>query len=194
MEKVFEFRNGKVRVTYNEPGKIQGFEEKYVSASVQRNTRKCTSVYSVGVEAMAHTGGRMCYGKLSVSVRPQKEADKINITIAVTEENTIKFRNSLLLDDSYVYCGLPEEYVELMLDCVANAIEAVETFPQCTLFFEEAANCEAGSSSMYFGGIAELLVRMIEKENAADIFFMSEKEFAEHFFKGEGAGRLCLAL
>ncbi len=194
MEKIFEFRNGKIRVTYNEVQKSQNIEEKYVRASVKRKTRRCTDEYSVGVEAMAHTGGRMCYGKLSVSMRPQEEADKINIAIAVTEENTVKLSNSLLLDDSYVYCSLPEEYAEHMLDCVINAIEAAETFPQCVLVFEEAANCEAGSSSMYFGGIAELLIRMIEKDNAAEIFLMNENVFAEQFFNGEGAGRLCLAL
>lgn len=73
--------------------------------------------------------------------------------MAFTSKNTTKYEDSCLINDTYVYKGLPEEYAEQVIASINSAILKRGRYPQCNIIIEDAANCEIGSSPMIFGNI-----------------------------------------
>lgn len=181
MEKLFEFKNGKVKVTYNEQLMTKEYEEQCLSKIIPHKTKTFSESFSLGVELMIHVGPRICYGMLVAQVMPYDEQDFIKVLISFTRENTIRYRDSILLNDEYVYEGLPEEYVEQVSDSIYQAIGEKEAYPQCHIYFGHSANCEVGSSPMFFSIIAEMIINILYDNSMEDIFSMDKEEFKEKY-------------
>lgn len=60
---------------------------------------------------------------LGVQVHPNKEINSVKVDVTFTEGNSIRYYDSCLLDDSRVYKGLPEEYVESVIRKVISEIK-----------------------------------------------------------------------
>lgn len=46
---------------------------------------------------MIHKGGRICYGMLVAQVLPYNETNAVKVSIAYTRENSIRYKESILL-------------------------------------------------------------------------------------------------
>ena len=184
MVKVFKYRNGEVKVTWDEqPPMFKDYEYEWQYEEIKTKTYKTLESFFIGAEVMIHTGGRMCYGMLTAKVQPNDEKDIVKVAIAVTHENTIHYEGSLLLDDTYVYKGLPEEYINQIKSNIIKTVLDKETYPQCVISFEDAANCEVGSSPMLFGMVAELIVDLICTSSKDDILAMDIEDFTKQYIK-----------
>ena len=58
-----------------------------------------------------------------------------------------------------------------------------ESYPQCKIAINYAANCEVGSNPMIFGIIAETLIKLICNSSAEKIQNMDIKTFAEEYIR-----------
>lgn len=157
------------------------YEEEWTAQEIRKTTKKVLNPFSVGVELVVHTGPRMCYGMLMAYVTPSDEQDCIKVSIAYTKENTIKHPNSLLSDDRYVYKGLPEEYVEDIYNTISEVLNEKDYYLQCDIAFGDAANSEAGSSSMFFRIITKMILELINKNELDAISTMSIEDFTEKY-------------
>jgi len=183
MKKTFEYKSGKIKVIWNETPMEKEYEEEWITQEIRKTTKKVLNPFSVGVELMVHTGPRMCYGMLMAYVTPSDEQDCIKVSIAYTKKNTIKYPNSLLSDDRYVYKGLPEEYVEDIRNTVSEVLNEKADYLQCDIAFGEAANCEAGSSPMFFRIITKMILELIDKNEIDAISSMSIADFTAAYVK-----------
>lgn len=183
MERTFEYKSGKIKVIWNETPMEKDYEEEWITQEFRKTTKKVLKPFSVGVELMVHTGPRMCYGMLMAEVIPSDVQACIKVSIAYTKENTIKYPNSLLADDRYVYKGLPEEYVEEVFNTVSEALNEKDNYLQCDIVFGEAANCEAGSSPWIFGIITKIILALIDKNELDAISTMSIADFTTEYVK-----------
>ena len=66
--------------------------------------------FLLGIEMIVHMGGRMCYGMLAARAEPHNEQNRVNLLLAFTQKNTVRYTGTGLIDDIHVYKGLPEEY------------------------------------------------------------------------------------
>lgn len=181
MEKIFNYKNGKIKLSYNEQFEQKDYEETYLVKDFKYKTRIYSEAFSIGMELMVHKGGRICYGMLVAQVRPHEQQNVVKISITTTLENVTKYEDSILLDDRYVYKGLPQEYVEHMLSNVEKSICEKETYPQVEVSFDYAANCEVGSSSMIFGYIAEIIMDLLASDSIVEMINMDIENFTEQF-------------
>lgn len=183
MVKLFKYRNGKVKVTWDEQPMLPAYEYEWRYEEIKTNTYKTLESFFIGAEVMIHTGGRMCYGMLAAKVQPHDDKDIVKVAIAVTHENVIHYEGSLLLNDIYVYEGLPEEYINQIKSSIIKTVLEKEKYPQCVISFENAANCEVGSSPMLFGMIAELIVDLICTSSKEDVLNMNIEDFTKQYIK-----------
>ncbi len=183
MKRTFEYKSGKIKVIWNETPMEKEYEEEWITQEINKTTKKVLNPFSVGVELMVHTGPRMCYGMLMAYVTPSDEQDCIKVSVAYTKENAIKYPNSLLSDDRYVYKGLSEEYVEEVCNTVSEVINEKADYWQCDIVFGDAANCEAGSSPMFFRIITKIILELIDKNVLDAISTMSIADFTARYVK-----------
>lgn len=188
MKKRFCLKNGVVRIVCNEENGLKNVKTNWVEKKLEKETRRIAKESTLSVEAKAHRGGRMCYGMLSVRIRPSAEKDVVEVRLATTEENTIMYEESLMLGDEHVYCGFPAEYVDVTLNGIVNTIKEKEVFPQCEIVFESAANSEESSSAVFFGYIADMIINMISSGDLEAIFDMDQEMFIESYIKGKKIG------
>lgn len=183
MKKIFNYQNGKIKVTYNESPISKNYDEKYVAKEISHLTKISSNVFSLGIELMIHKGGRICYGMLNAQIQPSNEENIVKMSVGYTTENLFKYDSSILLDDEFVYQGLPEEYVGKIIDSVGQAVSQKEVYPQCEITFDYAANCEVGSSPMIFACISEMIVEIIYANSIEKIFDMNVKDFTNQYVK-----------
>ena len=177
MKKIFEYKNGKIQVTYNEQLMSKDYEDECCSKKIEHKTKVISKSFTVGVEMMIHKGGRICYGMLVAQVLPYNETNAVKVSIAYTRENSIRYKESILFDDEFVYKGLPQEYVEHIYSSAYETIIEKERYPQCDLAFEYSANCEVGSSPIIFGQITEIIMNMLYIDSIEEIFNMDIVDF-----------------
>lgn len=122
---------------------------------------------------------------LAAQVQPHNEQDCVKVSIAFTHENIVRFEKSCLTDPSYVYKGLPEEYVDRVIDHICSVILEKESYPQCHIIIENAANCEVGSSPVFFGMIAEIIANIICTGSEAEIQNMDIETFNIQYVKND---------
>lgn len=127
----------------------------------------------------------MCYGLFCVRIRPLEEMNVVKVTVAVNEENTLKYEDALLSDTEQVYRGFPKEYLELTLESIINSVNEKEVFPACEIAFECAANGEVSSSAMFFSYLAEMSIGMIAYGKMEEMLYMEQEKFAETYVKGK---------
>lgn len=179
MEKIFIYKNGKVKLIYNEHFAEKDYSEEYITGFINHETRIMENSFSIGIELMVHKGGRICYGMLAAQVRPNIEANSVKMSVAVTPQNTVKYSESILLNDEYVYRGLPKEYVAHIINCIKQSVCEKEVYPQYEVLFNYAANCEVGSSPRFFGYIAEIIMDILYSDSMEKVFGMDAVEFAD---------------
>lgn len=161
MKKIFKYRNGEIKVIWNEIPMYKDYEETYFREIIEQKTNLMLAPFSVGVELKKNNGGRIIYGLLMAHIEPGKEKNTIKISIAYTKKNTIRYEDSFLWNDALVFKGLHEEYVANVYSSICKTINRKKYYPQCDICFDYAANCEVGSSLMIFGIIAEIIMEII---------------------------------
>lgn len=181
MVKVFEYKNGQIKILWNEQPMIKNYEYSWYKEEISAKTYKVSKEFFIGLEAKINRGGRICYGMLSAKVQPYDKKDKVKISVATTHKNTVRYEKSILFDNAYVYKGLPEEYIKQMNSSIVKTILEKERYPQCAISFEDAINCEVGSSSMLFGVIAEIIVNLICTSTEEDMLNMNIEDFTKRY-------------
>lgn len=183
MQRIFEYKNGEIKVIWNEIPMHKDYEETYLRETIEKKTNLSVTPFSVGVELKKHTGGRIIYGMLMAHIEPGKEKNTVKISIAYTKKNTIRYEDSILWDDAFVFKGLEEQYVENVYRSICKTINKKEDYLQCDICFDYAANCEVGSSPMLFGMIAEMIMEIIYVNSVKEIFSMSVEDFTQKYVR-----------
>ena len=183
MNRVFEYKNGMIKIIWNEIPMSVDYESICLSKEIQKKTYALKTSFLIGVELQISTGGRVCYGMLGAQVQPYDKNDTIKLSIQYTHKNTVKYDKSFLFDDEFVYKGLPEEYIDYMCNSIYETFITKTTYPNCEINFEYAANCEIGSSPMIFGVIAEMIINLIDTSSIEDFYYISLGEFAQKYAK-----------
>lgn len=171
---------------WNEQPMNKDYEDNLFEQEIGQKTEQISTPFLLGVELKVHRGGRICYGMLIARVQPHNGPDIVKISIAFTHQNTIKYKDSFLLNEEYVYKGLPKEYLEKVSSSVCETITAKNVYPQCHILFEYAANCEVGSSPMIFGIIAEIITNLICTSSLDEIHNISIDSFTEKYARNIG--------
>lgn len=179
MIKVFDYKNGKIKIMYNEPSMVRDYKYDRKEHKIELMTFPVSLDHWLGVEVKINKGGRICYGMLAAQVQSNEDADCVRIDIAFTQKNSIRFYDSCLYDDSWVYKGLPQEYVESIIQSATSEIIKKDRYPQCKIIFGHAANCEVGSSPMIYRLISEMMIDMIFENAYEKIMDMDIKTFTE---------------
>ncbi len=63
-----------------------------------------------------YKSGRTCYGMLAAQVNPHNKQDCVNLLLAFTQINTVRYKGTGLIHDPYVCKKLPEEYTAEILN------------------------------------------------------------------------------
>lgn len=183
MKKLFKYQNGEITIIWNEKPMINNYQYNQYYTEIKNKTITISSPFLVGMELKVHRGGRICYGLLGAQVKPHNECDCIKLSIAYTQENNVKYGESSLLNNDFVYKGLPEEYVSEVSKSIKTTIMTKESYAQCEIAINYAANCEVGSNPMIFGIIAETLIKLICDSSVEKIQNMDIKTFTEEYIR-----------
>lgn len=183
MIKIFKYKNGEIRLKKDEQMLIKDYEYEWIKRQIKVKTSETLLPFLLGVEMIVHTGPRICYGMLAARVEPHNERDCVNLLLAFTQKNTVKYTGTGLLDDTHVYKGLPEEYTTEIINRSISVISQKENCPQCSIIFEDSANCEVGSSPMLFGIIAEMIINIICSGSVDEIFDFDSETFYKRYVK-----------
>ncbi len=131
------------------------------------------------MELKVHRGGRICYGFLVAQIKLHNECDCIKISISYIHGNSVKYEESSLWNDTSVYKGLPEEVSESII----TTIMAKNSYPQCEIAINYAANCEVGSSPIIFEVIAETITKLICSSSEEEIQNMNIETFTKKYVR-----------
>lgn len=183
MNRLFKYKNGEIKVFWDETPMHKNYEESLLVKELRKKTKKVEDSFMVGVELKINRGGRICYGMLMARMQPIEKQDTVNLSIAYTHKNTVRYENSFLINDKYVYKGLPEEYISQVFECISSVIDEKEEYPQCNIFFDYAANCEVGSSPMVFGLIAEMIVNIVYESSYDELANITIADFTKKYVK-----------
>ncbi len=183
MIKTFDYQNGEIKITYNESPVVKDYKYDWKKHRIEVMTFPVSLSYWLSVELKIQKGSRICYGMLGVQVQPNEEINSVKIDVAFTKGNSIRYYDSCLFNDSRVYKGLPEEYVESVIRKVTSEILKKGKYPQCKVIFEYAANCEVGSSPMIYELISEIIINIIFENAYEKIMDMDIQSFTNQFAK-----------
>lgn len=181
MIKTFKYKNGEVKVIWNEEPMVRNYKYDCSYQVIDKATYRISNSFLVGIELKINRGGRIIYGLLAAKVYPHDEKNLVKISVEFTKENTIRYEKSNLYNDKFVYKGLPKEFVEQVEKSIFETILKKESYPQCDIEFKYAANCEVGSSSMIFGIIAELIVNLINTTTEDKVLNMDIENFTKKY-------------
>lgn len=179
MKKLYEYQNGIIKLILDEEPIINDFVSKRKTEKILSSCKELGTPRLVGLEVMLSRGGRICYGMLAAKIITNGNLDLVNVSIDYTEKNTIHYKDSLLRHDENVYKGLQEQYLKYVTNAIQNFIIYNPEFPKCDLVFEYAANCEVGSSPIFFEIIAEMIMKIIYTWNNCDLYCMDIESFTK---------------
>ena len=177
MIKIFQYKNGEIRIKKDENLSVRDYQYEWKKRQIKVKTVELPLPFCLGVEIIVHTGGRICYRMLSAQVSPYNEPDCVNLSLAYTQNNTVRYTETGLIDDSHIYKGLPEEYTADILDRRVSFILEKEVFPQCSNCYKHAAHSAVASSPMIFGVIAETIINIICTGSVDEIFHLDAETF-----------------
>lgn len=183
MIKTFDYQNGEIKITYNEFPIVKDYKYDWKKYQIEIMTFPVSLNYRLAVELKIQKGARICYGMLGVQVQPDEDINSVKIEVAFTQGNSIRYYDSCLFNDSRVYKGLPEEYVEAVIRKVTSEILKRDKYPQYKILFEYAANCEVGSSPMIYEMISEIIINIISENACERIMDMDIQSFTNQFAK-----------
>ena len=184
MKRLFRYRNGRILLRYNEAVMENKTHHEIVTKEFNHKTKMSYERFTLGIELAIHTGGRICYGMLEADIQPNERADMISVSLDVTSKNSERYTESLMGEVNSVYKGLPEEYAEAIINSIDSVISNSEFFPQCRISFENAANCEVGSSPYIFGCIAEVMMLILASDQAIEQILEMNIEDFTHYYAG----------
>lgn len=162
---------------------LEDYEYSWYHDQIQTKTYQFLSSFLVGVELKIYKGGRICYGMLMAHVQPCDKKNCVEVSLTYTCKNTVKYKESCLYNDTYVYKGLPKEYVESVIHSINSSILEKESYPQCSIIIEESAHCEVGSSPIVFGIIADIIANIICVNSENEILNMDIETFTKQYVK-----------
>lgn len=180
MKKLYKYNNGSIQLIINEIPLDIDFDVSYDNESININSDRKIQNNILGIEVSQNKGGRICYGLL-VAKLSNRDNNETNISIAFTKENKVKYTESILENDAYVFKGLPQEYLDYTKEGIKSAILRKVDFPNCNISIVYSANCEVGSSPMFFKLIAESLVDLICCQSICNLNSL-EKTDISHLF------------
>lgn len=183
MVKLFEYKNGELKVMWNTKPMLKDYEYSWYNIPIKIKTYPFSSTFELGIELKVHKAGRICYGMLMAQVQPHSKKNYVDISLAYTHKNIVKYEKSFLNNDAYVYKGLPEEYAEEVINRINSSILEKGSYPQCSIIFEEAANCEVGSSPIIFGIIVDIITNIICTSSENEIRDMSIETFTKQYVR-----------
>ncbi len=183
MVKLFKYKNGEIKIMWNAKPMLKDHEYSWYSNQIETKTYQFSSSFLLGVELKVHKGGRICYGMLMAQVQPYDKQNCVDISLAYTHKNTVKYEGSCLYNDTYVYKGLPEEYVGQVINSISSSILKKDSYPQCSITLEESVNCEVGSSPIIFGIIADIITNIICTSSEDEILDMNIETFTKQYVK-----------
>ena len=93
MKKIFEYKNGKIQVTYNEQLMSKDYEDECCSKKIEHKTKVISKSFTVGVEMMIHKGGRICYGMLVAQVLPYNETNAVKVSMHIPVKTRLDTKN-----------------------------------------------------------------------------------------------------
>ncbi len=124
----------------------------------------------VVVEMLAHTGGRFEYGLLGAAVVASSgTTDDIALEVSVTASTGPIFHHSLAGTLDTVRWGLPSEYADAVVAGARDAMLGEGGPDVARVRFEYAAHGHVGSSSVCFGRLARLVMRLLSTPNEEDL-------------------------
>lgn len=126
------------------------------------------------------------YGILGVEYIPKQGSEILNVEIFYVKENYVMYASELLEYSDYMYYGLPKECVETVRKTIKCYMDTKD-FSGGSLLFKFAVNSEVGSSSNFFGIMAEMLLDFIVKRSTSfndidDDIIVKEIFFNSAFF------------
>ena len=109
MIKTFDYRNGEIKITYNESPAVKDYKYDWKRYQIGITTFPVSLNYRLGVELEIRKGGRICYGMLGVQVQPEKEINRVKIVLLLQKETA--------LDIMILVCLMVPGYIK---DCRKN--------------------------------------------------------------------------
>ena len=132
----------------------------------------------VVVEMLAHAGGRIEYallGATAVESGSTRDEDVI-LDVSVTASAGPIFANSLAGKLDTVRWGLPSEYADAVVVGARDAMLAEGAPDVSRVRFEWAAHGYVGSSSVRFGRLARLVMRLLVAPKETDLRALVDAE------------------
>lgn len=143
-----------------EVGKAQVFEQHRDAPDM-----KDTDTRSAAVELLIPAGGRAYYGALGAEFVPAPVKQLVvQVPISLDEGQIIP--NTLAGRLDTVYTGLPQEYLQGVLNGVMNSVE-MPFLGSGTLRFCRSAHGSLGSSIKFFGILTTLVIKLLLLERQA---------------------------
>lgn len=78
---------------------------------------------------------------------------------------------------------MEKEYVEEVCNTASEVLNEKTDYLQCDIVFGYAANCEVGSSPMFFRIITKIILELIDKNELDAISTMSIADFTAAYVK-----------
>ena len=181
MKKNYEYKNVQVKLIIDEEPMVNDYTFERLNGFVERKCDKIIVPQLIGLEVSLSKGGRICYGLLACKLIPNDKQDIVGFEISYIAQNTIKYTDSILFNDNYVYKGLPKEYLKHVEAGIMEGIKEAKFFPNCNLHFDYAANCEVGSSPLFFEMISETLIELIGLDLNLNICELNATELLDSF-------------
>lgn len=164
MERVIHLESADIKYWIEESphNKIDNFEEKCYECEVKKIGR--VQNQRIAMELNLHKNVNS-YGVLEVDFKPEIDSNILKVKIAYTKQNRILYKSDLVKYDTYMYCGLPEEYQKALFDKIKKYVEK-NRFSGGELTIPFAVNSEVRSSLRFFEIMIEILMKFLEKNTS----------------------------
>ena len=102
------------------------------------------------------------YGLLGIDYKPKLGSDTLEVKIAYVKQNYVLHTSDLAKYDTFMYCGLPEEYVTYVFNKIQQYVQN-NAFMGGELTVPFAVNSEVRSSPRFFEILIEILLVLLKK-------------------------------
>jgi len=134
-------------------------EIKGVKNLMKENLHKKYFCKQVALEVYLHKNASN-YALLGLEYIPDT-SESLDIEVQYINENEVRYESELSKFNSYRYLGLPEEYVDLVIQEIRDNTNICGG----TVKVPIAVNCEVGSSPFIFSNITKILLEILCNTN-----------------------------
>ncbi|MDR1539418.1 MAG: hypothetical protein LBU32_15745 [Clostridiales bacterium] len=163
MVRTINFKNCDIKYWIDELPSISIPDKKTIIDAVFETTEASFLRTEMAIEIFLHLDSNYYdYGLLGVEYTPIPEADYVEIVMncSTNKNNNVKYEDSIIKSYSSVYVGIPEGYVNYVMNRVASYLISKNVQPG-VLNFVVSVNDIVGSSPRLFGDLAEMLINLI---------------------------------